>query len=548
MLNILLRPPQYPADDTSIPNDATEPENGEYDNEVPWLKIPHGNASSGSSASEISDLLEGTTTSSTGGSLTEGVYRRRSTRKRKRNESIPGSDVATTPAASPTTRTKVPGKSKGPSRLPRGTIKVPATADEPDARSTISMVSDTSRTSRMSRRKSRPALTVLLPAIHHFHNHAHQPPPSASESSPHGHSAASQTTTGLVTRSQCRFHKVSAPGLVPETSVFFIVPGCALSATKVMKENQLVDCGLASAKDNASKITNVSQLPTELASVLRQLVGHQLMHEGVCGYLSSQALQNDNAPSPEDAALSKEMEEYESDGGGPPTPRSLKSPQSTPGRRSGRKRAPRRSNPRGDLADYIPSDADPTTDTESNLARHKQKHRTRLDLATLSMDPNGLLSLGTIPNAGTEPVAVADHDSTSTGTSRRNRGRKRRRDGDVMAYKPGAESNESDDEGGAGNETPHKPKRRRGSQHQPGRPENVVIEPQYSQGLNVSVEVPRPPAFSPLSSPRPAARVDTSKTAAAMDGDAHQLQVDMPGPPRKKGRKWWSFAFASSKG
>lgn len=548
---------ESPPDDTPADEVAKEQINGKHNDEAsqlksssePWPKI----IASESSASEVGDLLEGTTTSSVGDSQTEQVFRRRSTRKRKRSESVTGSNV-TTPVASPSTQTKSLRRSKPPSRLPRRTVKVPSAVGESDTRSTTS---DASRTSRASRRKSRPTLTILLPAIHHFHNHnhnhLHRPSPSISESSPRGNPTASQSTTGLVTRSQCRFHKISAPGLVPGTSVFFIVPGCALSAVEVMEEEKMVDCGLASVEDNASKITNVSQLPAKLASVLRKLVGPDLMHEGVCGYLASPALENNGygtiTPPPEDAGLAKGMGKHESGGNGPLTPHSVKSSKTSPGKQPGRKRAPRRSNPGGDLADYVPSssDADSATDRETNSARHKRNKSTaKRDHTTSSMDPNGFLSLGTAPNADANAVAATEdsaptiapkHNSTSPVSARRNQGKKRRRDSDAVAYKPGAESEASSNGEGDASETPRKPKRRR--QHLRRPVENVVTGQQEDgQRLSVSVEVPRAVTSSPLSSPRSATQREVS-TAPVVDHGACQPRSGVSAPLPKKAQKWW---------
>lgn len=514
--------------------------NGTHDNEVPWLEIPSkppSKIASSDSASEVGELLAGIATSSSGNSQAEQPPPRRSTRKRKRNDSLAGSDITTTTAPSPAAQTKSPAKSKPPSRLPRGTIKVPSAVDESETRSTASRVSGASRASRVSRRKPRAALAVQLPAIHHFHNHRH-PPPSASDASSRPSPTVTQPTTGLVTRSQCGFHKISAPGLVPGTSVFFIVPRCALDAEKMADEN-ILDCGLASAEDNANKITDVSQLPTDLASVLRKLVGPHLMLEAACGYLPSPALQDDvydGAAPPEDIVSVIGTEDHDHEGTGPRSPKSAKS---SPGKRSGRKRVPRRSDPHGDLGDYVPpSDADSATDTETNTPHHRRKkHGTGLDLAASSMDPGGLLSLGGAPNADTNTEAGAEesatavaptHDSTSPVTPRRNRGRKRRRNSDAMAYKPGAECEESGDEEEAGDEMPSKAKRRRAS-HQKHKPSGSAAAENEGQSLSMSVEIPHSA---------------TSTAAAATDHGAHLPPADPP----KKARKWWRFGLGNKKG
>jgi hypothetical protein len=94
-------------------------------------------------------------------------------------------------------------------------------------------------------------------------------------------------------------------------------------------------------------------------------------------------------------------------------PRSLKSTKSSPRKRSGQKRVPRRSDPQGDLGDCIPpSDADSAIDTETNTPRHRRKnHGTDLDLVMSSMDRSRLLSLGAGPNADTNTEAGAEESA-----------------------------------------------------------------------------------------------------------------------------------------
>ncbi|KAF9517619.1 hypothetical protein BS47DRAFT_1359418 [Hydnum rufescens UP504] len=122
----------------------------------------------------------------------------------------------------------------------------------------------------------RPYVLLSRPHIHH-HRTASTPGVSGSN-----RAAPNSLVTSHVTRSQCRFHKISAPGLIPGEVVHFVVPYCSLSATDVMKEEGIIDCGIASDADNRNKVTDVSHLDTTLASVLRKLVGPDLMHEEVC--------------------------------------------------------------------------------------------------------------------------------------------------------------------------------------------------------------------------------------------------------------------------
>jgi hypothetical protein len=128
-----------------------------------------------------------------------------------------------------------------------------------------------------------PPLTVQLPAIHHSHYHRH-PPWALLTCLVQPQPRCDSTHNRISDPMSMRISYISAPGLVLGTLVFFIVPGCALDTEKMADEN-IAHRGLTYAEDNASKLIDVSQLPTDFTSVLRKLVGSHFMHETACVYL-----------------------------------------------------------------------------------------------------------------------------------------------------------------------------------------------------------------------------------------------------------------------
>ncbi|KAF8306728.1 hypothetical protein DL93DRAFT_2159825 [Clavulina sp. PMI_390] len=484
---------------------------------------------------------------------------RRSTRKRKRVES----SLPSLSAAGSQLLRKSRSKRKLTHTNSSSNGHSPSQDDDmSDSRSSAgSSISRSSRltasaaASSLSHRRSRSKLIqpiVLVPAIHHFHTHGHNhnhnhthnhgssaqtgtnghasaslTPTSASAARP-GHSRSSSVTSASqpslnssqhVTRSQCRFHRVSAPGLVPGTSVYFIVPGCSLSATEVMEREHMVDCGIASDEDNLNKIlitdVNASGLDAQLASALRKLVGIDLIHEGVCGYLPAPESKDDGEAEGEESAEAVEAEALEKDlipdsehldtpladettpqldelddspeaplsrekaqtslssihrpddatSSGPSSP--TKSASSSPHQR---KRHPRKSAPNNDLADYVPSGEENSSDDDASKPKRRKARKSEpVDLAASSMDPAGLLGGASRTTSHTQATSEAPLDGSEVGaiatddqdakpkspvtTRRQPRGRKRQRHSDALAYRPSKsdvdDSDDSHSDGGA---------------------------------------------------------------------------------------------------
>ncbi|THH33070.1 hypothetical protein EUX98_g1156 [Antrodiella citrinella] len=113
------------------------------------------------------------------------------------------------------------------------------------------------------------------------------PLPQHPESSNALHPSLSSLSSSPVTRSNCKFHKISIPLDEDEPRVFFVVPGCSLTNSELIEEEEIEDHGVATLADNARLVPNVEALDfnSYLIGVLRQLVGVDLLREQEIFYL-----------------------------------------------------------------------------------------------------------------------------------------------------------------------------------------------------------------------------------------------------------------------
>jgi hypothetical protein len=155
-----------------------------------------------------------------------------------------------------------------------------------------------------------PSLTIKIPALanrHHHHHHHHKK--SSSVSSIYSRKVTPSTSYGLrpanssapMTRSHCRFHKVSIP--LPSDSeddetepvpkqdrehTNFIIPACALSVPELMRVEGMVDCGPATEEENDRKTMDLSEINSDLLGLVRQLVGNDILRENDVGLLKDE--------------------------------------------------------------------------------------------------------------------------------------------------------------------------------------------------------------------------------------------------------------------
>ncbi|KAF8331455.1 uncharacterized protein EI90DRAFT_1023175 [Cantharellus anzutake] len=322
---------------------------------------------------------------------------------------------------------------------------------------------------------------VSIPPKSSFHHHKNP----ASERALERGTPASPTADLPLTRSQCRFHKVSASGTRPESCVYLVIPGCSLGATTVMEEESIVDCGIATNEDNARKITDLSKIEPHLISIFRKLVGPDAMNEGVCGYLPdpaalkaplSLALPTETVPdraSNVPPSMAKRKNRFsapdvesgeEEDGDSTLTI----SPTKRPERRT-RRRKPRRSNPHSDLADYQPSsDESPNAGyppkkrgkrarlhnaLSSPHARTDTSESSPVDLAGTALGQEETHSKGPGSDPDTsrddfnEPKASSAPSRADTQTSHTIRRKRKRqpRDPGSLAYRPGEDEESEPD-------------------------------------------------------------------------------------------------------
>ena len=91
----------------------------------------------------------------------------------------------------------------------------------------------------------------------------------------------SPSTNSPVTRSNCRFHKISLPSGEDGVRSYFVVPGCSLGDGELMADNDIRDEGFSSHEDHRRMLPDVEMLDLSpyLIGVLRQLVGVDLLRE-----------------------------------------------------------------------------------------------------------------------------------------------------------------------------------------------------------------------------------------------------------------------------
>jgi hypothetical protein len=147
-------------------------------------------------------------------------------------------------------------------------------------------------------------LDRVIPLIHShgLHRHGPAPPSPASSTDPDKGTRSGQvkvkslplayepsspslrrapSMNSPVTRSNCRFHKISLPRGEDRERAYFVVPGCALGNGELMDDKDIRDEGLSTHEDHKRMLPDVETLDLNpyLVGVLRQLVGVDLLRE-----------------------------------------------------------------------------------------------------------------------------------------------------------------------------------------------------------------------------------------------------------------------------
>ncbi|EDR08877.1 uncharacterized protein LACBIDRAFT_296395 [Laccaria bicolor S238N-H82] len=98
-----------------------------------------------------------------------------------------------------------------------------------------------------------------------------------------------KSSNSPVTRSHCRYHKISVPKEEGGPRVCFLVPGCSLNDKELMEDEEIEDHGDATHDDSLRMVKDVETLDFDayLIGTLRQLVGLDILREQEVFYLPS---------------------------------------------------------------------------------------------------------------------------------------------------------------------------------------------------------------------------------------------------------------------
>ncbi|KAF8161273.1 hypothetical protein B0H34DRAFT_796084 [Crassisporium funariophilum] len=110
-------------------------------------------------------------------------------------------------------------------------------------------------------------------------------PPKAAPSP--AHRPPAESSNSPVTRSHCRYHRISLPKEEGGPRVCFLVPGCSLNDRELMEEEEIQDHGDATYQDSLRMIKDFEFLDFDvyLIGTLRQLVGLDILREQEVFYL-----------------------------------------------------------------------------------------------------------------------------------------------------------------------------------------------------------------------------------------------------------------------
>lgn len=99
--------------------------------------------------------------------------------------------------------------------------------------------------------------------------------------------SSSASTSSPMTRSHCRYHKISIPKTENGPRINFLVPGCSLNDAKLIEEEEIEDQGEAIIRGDTRIADDIETINFEpyLLWAMRQLVGTELLRENEVFYL-----------------------------------------------------------------------------------------------------------------------------------------------------------------------------------------------------------------------------------------------------------------------
>ena len=114
--------------------------------------------------------------------------------------------------------------------------------------------------------------------------------PLALSSAVHSSPRHTPLSNSPVTRSHCRYHRISIPKSEGGPRVMFLVPGCSLNDKDLMEEEEIEDHGDATYEDSQRLEKDIEKFDFDsyLLGVIRQLVGLDIMREGEVFYLAQE--------------------------------------------------------------------------------------------------------------------------------------------------------------------------------------------------------------------------------------------------------------------
>ncbi|KAJ7209726.1 hypothetical protein GGX14DRAFT_395170 [Mycena pura] len=139
-----------------------------------------------------------------------------------------------------------------------------------------------------SRRNTQDRMPRRTPSQTHIDEEPFSPSTS-SEQSPVSARRVAPTASTPVTRSNCRYHKISLPENDEDKTgprVFFVVPGCSLGDSELMKEEDIKDLGYANENEHMIKDLDSLHFSSYLIGILRQLVGVDILREQEVYYIA----------------------------------------------------------------------------------------------------------------------------------------------------------------------------------------------------------------------------------------------------------------------
>lgn len=285
---------------------------------------------------------------------------------------------------------------------------------------------------------------------------AHQPnyTPARVEASGRGASGSSP-----VTRSNCRFRRISVPREEGGPRVYFIIPGCSLNDKELMDDEEIADHGDATISDSRRMVSDVGTLDfvsEYLLGVLRQLVGLDLLREQEVYYLPQPGEEiRRRAANVSKASLGRRATR-ESFGSGPSVYGSTPSETAYSPRKSSSLRPPQ--------SGSINSISTGSTSAKSKKLRRTLRYSASVSSAELDQhsDTDDAGPAAKKPKLEQEASEPGSSQATTVGEGKKKGVRRKRLTSEAAAYTPGEDEDDKHEEDDLEEQEQKKRKKKRG--------------------------------------------------------------------------------------